>query len=278
VTEARAARLVAPAVALVSVVLALDGAELLELGWGWALSLVCMCAGLVLIATAPPSRALFVGALTRFAVTQRSLWTLRAATVATAPIAGLGPVAYALLALGQALTLPPSEETRPDWRHALGTGLPGLAFVLAAEQLGLAVPDDELLWAILAGATALSGFWWLGGPSPAVRRTVGAVVAFFLLLWGGFGVGDVDSRGAGGDRGCPACDDRLRSALAAQFPGRRDRARADCTLRRARGGRRRRPRLGAPDARPDPEPSRRSERGEGAGARSGTRPARPSVR
>ena len=104
-TEARARGLVGAAVAIVSVALALDGAELLELGWGWTLPLVCACSGLVLIATAPPARALFVGALARFAVTERALWTLRAATIATAPLAGLGPVAYALLALAQALTV-----------------------------------------------------------------------------------------------------------------------------------------------------------------------------
>jgi hypothetical protein len=78
VTDAGAGRLVAPAVAIVSVALVLDGAELLALGWGWGLSLVSMCSGLALIATAPPSRALFVGALARFADTERALWRLRA--------------------------------------------------------------------------------------------------------------------------------------------------------------------------------------------------------
>ena len=74
-TEIRAATAIAPAVTLVCVVLALDGAGLVHLGWGWALALACACSGLILIVTEPPSRALFVGALTRFAVTVRSLWT-----------------------------------------------------------------------------------------------------------------------------------------------------------------------------------------------------------
>jgi signal transduction histidine kinase len=183
VTEARARLLVAPALAAASVALALDGSELLELGWGWALSLVCACCGLALIAIAPPSRALFTGALARFADTERSLWQLRAATVVTAPLGGLGPVLYALLALAQALVEPRSSEPRPDWSHALGTGLIGLGFVLGAAELGLTFPDESVLWWVLAGATGLSGFWWLSGPTPAARRSLaglGVLVLFFL--------------------------------------------------------------------------------------------------
>jgi signal transduction histidine kinase len=183
VTDAGAGRLVAPAVAIVSVALVLDGAELLALGWGWGLSLVSMCSGLALIATAPPSRALFVGALARFADTERALWRLRAATIVTAPAGGVGPVLYALLALAQALVEPRSSDAQPDWRHALGTGLIGLGFVLGAAELGLTFPDDDVLWPVLAAATALSGFWWLSGPSPAARRSlagIAVIVLFFL--------------------------------------------------------------------------------------------------
>jgi signal transduction histidine kinase len=181
-TEARARLLVAPALAFASVALALNGAELLELGWGWALSLVCACCGLALIAIAPPSRALFTGALARFADTERSLWQLRAATIVTAPVGGLGPVLYALLALAQALVEPRSSEPRPDWSHALGTGLIGLGFVLGAAELGLTFPDESVLWPVLAGATGLSGFWWLSGPSPAARRSLAGLAAVFLLF------------------------------------------------------------------------------------------------
>lgn len=187
-----AARLLAPAVALVSVVVALDGAEVVRLGWEWAFPLVCICAGLALIVTAGPSRALFVGALARFADTERSLWTLRLATIVTAPLAGLGPVVYALLALAQALVGPREAGARPDWPHALGTGLIGLGFVLGAAELGLTFPDDDVLWPILAGATGLSGFWWLSGPSPAARRSLAGVLVLLLIFVGGFAASDVD--------------------------------------------------------------------------------------
>ncbi len=151
-------RAVAVAAILVSVALALDGAELVQLGWGWALALVAMCGGIALVVTAPPSRALFVGALARSATTPRVLWGLRAAVIVTAPLAGLGPVAYALLALAQALIEPRPADAKPDWRHALGTGLVGVGFVLAADELGLTFPGDEVLWPVLAGATGLSAF------------------------------------------------------------------------------------------------------------------------
>ena len=187
-----AARLLAPAVALLSVAVALDGAEVWSLGWDWAFPLVCVCAGLALIVTAGPSRALFVGALARFADTERSLWTLRVATIVTAPLAGLGPVLYAVLALAQALVGPRVSGARPDWPHALGTGLIGLGFVLGATELGLAFPDDDVLWPILAGATGLSGFWWLSGPAPAARRSLAGVLFLLLILVGGFAAGDAD--------------------------------------------------------------------------------------
>jgi signal transduction histidine kinase len=183
VTEVWAGRLVAPAVAVASVALALDGAELVALGWTWAFSLVCICSGLALIATAPPSRALYVGALARFADTERAMWRLRVAAIVTAPIGGVGPALYALLALAQALVEPRSADPKPDWGHALGTGLIGLGFVVGAVALGVAWPDDEVLIPVLAGAAGLSGFWWLSGPSPAARRSLAglAVLVLFFL-------------------------------------------------------------------------------------------------
>jgi signal transduction histidine kinase len=183
---------VAVTVAATSVVLALDGLELIELGWGWMLALVSGCAGIALIATGPPSRTLFVGAIARFALTPRSLWTLRTATVVTAPVGGIGPAIYAMLSLAQALSEPRPLDARPDWRHALGTGLLGLGFVLAAAELGLTFPDDDVLWAVLVASTSLSAFWWLSGPSPAARRSLAALAAVFLLAWASFVPGGND--------------------------------------------------------------------------------------
>ena len=185
-------RAVAVAVTLAAVVLGLDGAQALELGWGWAFALISVCAGIVLIATAPPARTLFAGAIARFALTQRSMWTLRAATVLTAPIAGIGPAVYALLSLAQALTDPRQSEAIPDWRRALGTGLIGLGFVLGAGELGLTFPDDDVLWPVLIASTGLSGFWWLSGPSRAARFSLaGAGILLLFIFAAGPGT-DID--------------------------------------------------------------------------------------
>jgi signal transduction histidine kinase len=185
-------RMAAVAVTLAAIVLALDGAQALELRWGWGLALVSVCSGIVLIATGGPSRTLFAGAIARFAATPRSMWTLRAATIATAPLAGIGPAAYALLSLAQALTEPRRLEALPDWRHALGTGLFGLGFVLGADELGLTFPDDAVLWPVLIAATGLSGFWWLSGPSPAARRSLAGVGALLLFVFSAAPGTDVD--------------------------------------------------------------------------------------
>jgi two-component sensor histidine kinase len=182
----------AVAVTVAAVVLGLDGAQALELRWGWGLPLLSICSGIVLIATGGPSRTLFVGAIARFALTPRSRWTLRTGTIATAPLAGIGPVAYALLSLAQALSEPRRLDALPDWRHALGTGLIGLGFVLGADEVGLTFPDDDVLWPVLIAATGLSGCWWLSGPSPAARRSLAGVgVLTLFALSAGLAV-DVD--------------------------------------------------------------------------------------
>jgi signal transduction histidine kinase len=193
--EATKSVAVAVTLALAGMLLALDGVDLVELRWGWTLALVSVCAGIALIATGAPSRTLFVGAIARFTLTPRGRWTLRAATVATAPAAGIGPALYAMLSLAQALTQARPLDVRPQWRQALGTGLVGLGFVLAAAEAGLTFPDDDVLWAVLVGSTALSAFWWLSGPSPAARRSLAVVAVLFLVVWGAFVPGpggDVD--------------------------------------------------------------------------------------
>jgi signal transduction histidine kinase len=166
-------------------------AGVLELGWGWAAALVCLCGGAALHALAPSSPTMYVGALVRFALRPRVLWPLRGLVVVTAPIAGAGPALYAALALAQAAVLEPSpRELEPEWRRALGTGLLGLAFVLAADELGLTVGSEELLWSVLVASAGLSAFWWSGRLNPAVRNSIGAAVALVLFVYGGLVVGD----------------------------------------------------------------------------------------
>jgi signal transduction histidine kinase len=173
--------LVAVTVVLAAVVLAADSFRLLEVDWGWGLAFISLCGGLGLIATAPESRGMFVGALARFTPAPGTLVALRVATVVTAPLAGFGSVAYLMLALAQSLTEPRPREFVPEWRRVLGTALLGLAFVLAASELGLVVGGEAVLWPILVGATALAGFWWLPGPTRAVRVAGSAAVVLGLL-------------------------------------------------------------------------------------------------
>ena len=83
--------------------MALDQADSLQLGWSWAVALACLTAGLGLLAVAPTSRAQYVGTLVRNTARRSSLWGARAATVLSAPVAGIGPAVYAGLSLLHAL-------------------------------------------------------------------------------------------------------------------------------------------------------------------------------
>jgi hypothetical protein len=87
---------VATAVAVVAAgaLLGLDRVGAVDLDWGWGLPLACLVAGAALLAVAPPSRgAEYAGTLTRLARSDATRWWLRAATVVTAPVAGLGVAA-----------------------------------------------------------------------------------------------------------------------------------------------------------------------------------------
>ncbi len=168
----------------VGAVIALDQADSLRLDWTWALALTCLTAALGLLTVAPSSRAQYVGTLSRIAGRRRTvLWGARVVTVVTAPIAGIGPAAYACLSLVQALAEDPAVESQPDWRRSVGTGLMGLSFVVAADAAGLRVGSDQLLWGVLVGAAGLSAYWWAAGHMAEHRKGAIVLGGAAALLW-----------------------------------------------------------------------------------------------
>jgi signal transduction histidine kinase len=181
--------LAVPALAFAALLIG-AAAGAIEPGWGWISAAMSLCAGATLLMLAPSSRTMYVGALVRLVIEPRALWSLRAAVVVTAPIAGLGPALYATLAMLQAAVLDtPARQLQPDWQRALGTGLAGLAVVIAAVELGLSVGSEQLLWAVLLGSAGLSAFWWSGALSPQVRSSAGVALALILLGYGVFAFG-----------------------------------------------------------------------------------------
>ena len=182
-----------------SALMALDQADSLRLGWSWAVALACLTAGLGLLAVAPPSGAQYVGTLTWIAGPRRTvLWGARAATVLSAPVAGIGPAVYAGLSLVHALAEEPAVEGQPDWRRSLGTGLLGLSYVVAADVLGFQVGSDPLLWGVLLGAAGLSAYWWAAGSTGEHRKGAVAFAGVAAALW--FAVGAVGtSDGSSGE-------------------------------------------------------------------------------
>jgi signal transduction histidine kinase len=182
------------AVLAAGVLMALDQADLLRLGWSWAVALACLTAGLGLLTVAPSSSAQYVGTLTRIAGPRRTtLWGARAATVVTAPVAGIGPAAYAGLSLVHALAEEPGADGQPDWRRSLGTGLLGLSYVVAADAVGFQVGSDPLLWGVLLGSAGLSAYWWAAGSIREHRKGALALAGIAALLW--FAVGAVGTSG-----------------------------------------------------------------------------------
>jgi signal transduction histidine kinase len=84
-------------------------------------------------------------------------WAIRLAVVLTAPLAGVGVAAYMLAALAKTL-IAPARAQIDAWR-TVGTGMLGLAVVLAARAAGLAVGAATVLWAVLLIGSGLSLFW-----------------------------------------------------------------------------------------------------------------------
>jgi signal transduction histidine kinase len=189
----RTGTMVAAATLAAGAVLMAASTGLIGSSWESTTALVLICAGAVLVALGRRTRALYVGALARDTSRPARLWALRGATVATAPIAGLGPVLYALLALSQSLAEPDARPLPVDWQRALGIGLFGAGFVLVAGELGLQVGSDALVWPVLLAASGLSAFWWLPWPSPRTQQLIAAAVLVLALFWGAFAVQEIDS-------------------------------------------------------------------------------------
>jgi len=178
-------------------VLILDRAGALTLAWDLAGALVTLVAGVGLLTVAPASRAQYVGTLARITRDRGNLWALRAATVATAPLAGLGPAVYGLLTLRQALAPEPPAGDQPDGRRSAGTGLVGLSVVLAADAAGLTLGSDALLWGVLGGSAGLSLYWWGAKPMREGGRVAFLLLSGAVLLWLAT-VSIASSQGAGG--------------------------------------------------------------------------------
>ena len=112
-------------VLVAGVLMVLDQADLLRLGWSWAVALACLTAGLGLLVVAPSSAAQYVGTLTWIAgPRQTTLWGARAATVAERAGRGhwarrlRGPVARPRAGRGARGRRPARLATQPGHRPA----------------------------------------------------------------------------------------------------------------------------------------------------------------
>ena len=111
----------------------------------------------------PTQEGWYAGVANALARPGMPAWAIRLIVVASAPIAGAGVAAYALAALGLALTAAPGAPVRIDPLRATATGFLGLAAVLAARASGLLLGGPELPWAVLLVGSG----WPCSGVRPA---------------------------------------------------------------------------------------------------------------
>jgi signal transduction histidine kinase len=152
------------------------GGTLGPVWWEAALAALAAAVALILAGAESSSGAWYAGVAGRLGRTGRPAWAIRLAVILTAPIAGLGVVAYACGALATTLAPPPSTVGETDAFRTAATGFLGLAVVLAADAGGLTVGGATELWAALTIGAGLAMFWGAAGTRHAAGRD-GAVEA-----------------------------------------------------------------------------------------------------
>jgi len=190
--------------ALSSLVIAAAGAGAMLASFGggalpteWAQAALAGVAGTVALtlgAAEGPSSKWYAGVAARLGRTDAEAWAIRAGVVATAPIGGLGVIAYACAALVITLTAPARQARQTGVFRTAATGLLGLAVVLAADAGGLSVGGEGILWASLLLGSGLSLFWAAAGTrglpevdrpfaDRATRTTLGLLLTGAGAIW-----------------------------------------------------------------------------------------------
>ena len=121
--------------------------------------------------------------------TPRGRLAARVLVVATAPLAGLGVAVYAAAALWLMLSATAPAPRPAPLRTLLGTGLVGLAVVVAAAAAGLAAGGDAVLWPVLAVGTGLALTWGSAAAesaNPLEDRATRTCLGAALVLTGAF--------------------------------------------------------------------------------------------
>jgi signal transduction histidine kinase len=171
--------------------LSLDGGAAALCGLAAAIALALSPAAL----DDPAQEGWYAGVANALARPWLPAWAIRLLVVASAPIAGFGVAAYALAALGLALTAAPGAPVRIDPLRATATGFLGLAVVLAARACGLLLGGAELPWAVLLVGSGLALFWSAAGAlragevsqalldARAARTDLGLLLALAGVVW-----------------------------------------------------------------------------------------------